>query len=420
MPAATNQVIKTENALSSLRRNWFYLLILQGLLLIVGYQVLLNWWSDQHAVRWFGLASLSSLIFFAILWRRLEFNSRPGEDYLLPEFGPGNLLTIMRGIILALLIGFLSLPWPQGWLAWIPGLLYTIVAIADLFDGYLARNFDHQTRLGEKLDLTLDGLGILVASVLLVQYGQVAAWYLLVGLARYLFVAGIWLREKLGLTVYELSSNSTRRPFAGAQMGFAVVVLYPLFSPPGTTFAAALFAVPFLVGFMIDWLQVSGVNFSRLLSATSKFSSRNASNKLDQQNDGKIRDILANWMPLVLRISMMIILIFWINRNLIGLIIQEGFTAAILITESTSQSLWLGWLLIVVGLGLLMIAIGAAGRIAALMVLFGVGIYVNNFGLNTGEALLVLGAAITLYSGTGPYSLWKPEQGIITRRLGEL
>jgi hypothetical protein len=224
----------------------------------------------------------------------------------------------------------------------------------------------------------------------------------------------------LGLTVYELASNSTRRPFAGAQMGFAVVVLYPLFSPPGTTFAAALFAVPFLVGFMIDWLQVSGVDFSRLLFIVSKFSSRSASIELDQQNDGQVRDILANWMPLVLRVSMMIILIFWISRNLIGLIIQEGFTAAILITESISQSLWLGWLLIVVGLGLLMIAIGAAGRIAALMVLFGVGIYVNNFGLNTGEALLVLGAAITLYSGTGPYSLWKPEQEIITRRLGDL
>jgi CDP-diacylglycerol--glycerol-3-phosphate 3-phosphatidyltransferase len=223
MPSATNQVIKTENALSSLRRSWFYLLILQGLLLVAGYQVLMNWWSDQYAVRWLGLATLSSLIFFAILWRRLEFNSRPGEDYLLPELGPGNLLTILRGIILALLIGFLFLPWPQGWLAWVPGLLYTIVAVADLFDGYLARKFDLQTRLGENLDLTLDGLGILVASVMLVQYGQVAAWYLLVGLARYLFMAGIWLREKMGLPVYELSSNSTRRPFAGAQMGFAVV-----------------------------------------------------------------------------------------------------------------------------------------------------------------------------------------------------
>ena len=420
MPAATKQVIQVENALSSLRKSWFYLLLLQGLLLVAGYQVLLKWWSVQYAMRWFGLATIASLIFFTILWRRLEINYRPGENHLLPDFGPGNLLTVLRGMILALLLGFLFSPWPQGWLAWIPGLLYSIVAISDLFDGYLARKFYHQTRLGENLDLTLDGLGMLAASILLVQYGQVAAWYLLVGMARYLFVVGIWLRRKMGLPVNELSSNSTRRPFAGAQMGFAVVVLYPLFSPPGTTFAAALFALPFLVGFMIDWLQVSGVNFSRLLSLGNRFSSRRISNEMDQQFDGKVKGILANWMPLVFRISLVIILSYWIGRNLIGLFSQENLSTAFRITESVSQSLWLGWLLLVIGLGLLMIVLGAAGRIAALVVLFGVGIYVNNFGLNTSEALLVLGAAIMLFSGTGPYSIWKPEQGIITRRLGEL
>jgi CDP-diacylglycerol--glycerol-3-phosphate 3-phosphatidyltransferase len=420
MPIATNNVIPKENALLSLRRSWFYLLILQGLLLMAGYQVLLKWWSDQYAVRWFGLATLSSLVFFAILWRRLEFNSRPGEDFLLTDFGPGNLLTIMRGLILALLMGFLFSPWPQGWLAWIPGLLYTIVAIADLFDGYLARNFDHQTSLGEKLDLTLDGWGMLIASILLVQYGQVAAWYLLVGLARYFFVAGIWLRRKLGLPVFELTSNSTRRPFAGAQMGFAAVVLYPLFSPPGTTFAAALFAVPFLVGFVIDWLQVSGGNYFGLLSLSSRFSRMKPSNDLVLQSRENNRKILTYWAPLVFRISLVITLGLWVERNLIGLISRENYTAAISITESISQSLWMGWLLIFIGLGLLMIALGTAGRIAALVVLFGVGIYINNFGLSFTEALLVLGAAITLYSGTGPYSLWSPEQGIVTRRLGEL
>ena len=67
-----------------------------------------------------------------------------------------------------------------------------------------------------------------------------------------------------------------------------------------------------------------------------------------------------------------------------------------------------------------MIALGAAGRIAALIILFGVGIYVNNYGLDVTEALLVIVAAALLYLGTGPYSLWNPEQGIISRRLGEL
>jgi hypothetical protein len=144
------------------------------------------------------------------------------------------------------------------------------------------------------------------------------------------------------------------------------------------------------------------------------------SNDLVLQSRENNRKILTYWAPLVFRISLVITLGLWVERNLIGLISRENYTAAISITESISQSLWMGWLLIFIGLGLLMIALGTAGRIAALVVLFGVGIYVNNFGLSFTEALLVLGAAITLYSGTGPYSLWSPEQGIVTRRLGEL
>jgi CDP-diacylglycerol--glycerol-3-phosphate 3-phosphatidyltransferase len=420
MSAVTNEVNATESALSSLRKSWFFLLILQGLLIWVGTQLLSSWWTPQYAVRWFGLAIFSSLIFFGILWRSLNFNSRPGNNDLLGEFGLGNLLTILRGVILALLFGFLFSPWPQGWLAWVPGLLYTFAAIADLFDGYLARRFNHETLLGEKLDLSLDGWGMLIASMLLVQYGQVPAWYLLVGLARYLFVAGIWLRRKMGKPVFDLTINSTRRPFAGAQMGFVAVVLYPLFSPPGTTLAAALFAVPFLVGFTIDWLEVNGMKPSHFLLYESRLSSMAGRIQADRRSRWKIKKILTKWFPLGLRISLVILLGIWVERNLFGLFSQQYFTAANLIADSAPPFLWLGLLLLFIVIGIFMIAIGAAGRIAALVVLFGVGIYLNYFGLNLTEALLVVGAAAILYSGTGPYSVWMPERGIISRRLGEM
>jgi CDP-diacylglycerol--glycerol-3-phosphate 3-phosphatidyltransferase len=416
----TKEVEKTDNALASLRKSWFFLLILQALLLLGGSAVLLTWWVDQFAIRWLGLSTLSSLVFLGNLWRSLEFNSRPGEDVLLPDLGPGNLLTILRGSFLALLMGFLFSPWPPGWLAWIPGLFYTIVAIADLFDGYLARKFDHQTLLGEKLDLTLDGLGLLVASILLVQYGQVPAWYLLVGLARYLFVGGIWLWRKTGKPIFELTSNPTRRPFAGAQMGFVAVVLYPLFGPPGTALAAALFAIPFLVGFTIDWLEVSGLKTAGFLSWKSRLAHSTEIKNLDQQEEWFSKNIFVLWLPLVLRISLVILIGVWAVQKLIRMIGQEYLADPFLNSDSASYYPWLGWLLLIIGIGTLMIAVGAAGRIAALIILFGVGMYVNNFGLNVTEALLVVGAAALLYLGTGPYSVWNPEQGILTRRLGEL
>ena len=151
MPTLVKEYADVDNALASLRKGWFILLIMQALLLTIGTMVLMTWWADQLAIRWLGLAALSSILFLGFLWRSLELNTRPRDGHLLAGFGPGNFLTILRGFFLALLIGFLFSPRPPGWLAWIPGLLYSIVAIADLFDGYLARKFDQQTMLGEQL-----------------------------------------------------------------------------------------------------------------------------------------------------------------------------------------------------------------------------------------------------------------------------
>ena len=60
------------------------------------------------------------------------------------------------------------------------------------------------------------------------------------------------------------------------------------------------------------------------------------------------------------------------------------------------------------------------GRAAALLVLFGLGMYLEIFQLGLFEILLVFAAIGLFYLGTGPYSLWIPERKIITHRLGEL
>jgi CDP-diacylglycerol--glycerol-3-phosphate 3-phosphatidyltransferase len=420
MSAVIQEVNTRESALSSLRTRWVKLVFLQSLLIWVGYQLMVSWWEPQFALRWAVMAALFTVFFGGYLWSNLELNSHLGERVLQPKFGSGNQLTILRGFFLAYLFGFLFSPWPQGWLAWIPGSLYTITALADLFDGYLARKFNQETLLGEKLDLSLDGLGVLIASILLVQYGQVPAWYLLVGLARYLFLAGIWLRRSGGKPVYELNANSTRRPFAGAQMGFVAVILFPLFSPPGTFLAAALFAFPFLIGFTIDWLVVNGISRSRLLLGDSRLEHFVSRIKFILLRGEKIEVIFTKWMPLAIRISLVILLAVWIQQNLSGLVNQQLFAAVNMTATSAPPTLLLGVLLLFIVVSMVLIALGAAGRLAALFVLFGVGIYLKFFGLNITEALLVTGAAALFYLGSGPYSLWMPERDIIARRLGEM
>ena len=409
---------KISRELHILRRKWGGLLILQSLLVATGTMMILNWWQSQAAYEWLILAGVSSALYFWYLWRRLGLNHPQGEVKVLSNFGPGNLMTIGRGMLLMLLVGFLFSPWPPGWLVFIPGMLYISAALADLFDGYLARLSRHQTRLGEELDLSLDGFGLLVASVMLVQYGQVPAWYLLVGMARYLFVGGIWLRNRMGKPVYPLAEIPVRRPFAGAQMGFAAIVLFPFFSPPGTYLAAAIFAAPFLISFLLDWFTVSGFRFNHIVKEENLPASA-----LDLvTSTGKVakRIRLQKLVPLVLRTVLVILLFSWLVNNTHSLVSTLGNVTITPVDTILLAVNWESLIFLMIFTGLILIAAGVAGRIGALSVLFGLGIYLEFFQMGTIEIILVLISICLVYLGTGPYSLWNPERKLISQRLGEL
>lgn len=245
-------------ALSSLRRRWLVYALSCSALLAAGYALFSAYWPAAHAGRWLFFACLAMLYPLAVLWRGLELNYRAGEGRLLSTLGAGNALTLLRGALVAALAGFLFVPRPEGWLVWVPAVLYTLADAADYFDGYLARRTRHATRLGENLDMSFDGWGVLAATLLALQWDQLPPWYLLVAVARYLFVAGQWLRRRLGKPVYDLPPSSSRRTLAGLQMGFLAAALWPVFGPPVTYIAAALFGLPFLAGFGRDWLITSG------------------------------------------------------------------------------------------------------------------------------------------------------------------
>lgn len=212
--------------------------------------------ADTLARRWLALAIPVIAYELALLWRFLPRN-RDGER-LLPSFGPATLLTVGRGVLLAFLAGFLLLPQPTESLVWLPALLYGAAAIADYADGAIARLTDRVTTLGARLDTEFDALGILIAPLLAVLYGQLPIWYLSVSAARYLFVFGRWTRYRRGLPVFDLPPRRSRRLLAGLQMAFVSIVLSPVVGPPVTTVAAVFIATPFVAGFVRDWLYTVG------------------------------------------------------------------------------------------------------------------------------------------------------------------
>lgn len=380
----------TQNltARKSLERRWAVYAFVAVLLLGLGYWFLRVHWSPAHALRWLTLAAL---LFAYLLWMLrslLNHNHRQGEDLLLPTFGPGNALSLLRGALIVLIAGFLFSPRPTGVLAWLPAALYVLSDFTDFFDGYLARVSDHATRLGETLDVNLDALGVLVVTLLAYQYGTLPFWYLPVGFARYLFLFGLWLRRRRGQPVYELRPSVARRGFAGLQMGFITVMLFPVISPPASTIGAALFMTPFLVGFLYDWLSVSGAlepaspRTARFWRSLWRFSS--------------------HWLPLALRAAAVFVLALWLSRFASAFTAQGGLLFAEL------EAFFL-----------VMLAVGAAGRVVSVLALIFTGIQLQFEPLTLEHWAVLVACTGLLFLGTGAFSLWQPMEWLVRHHAGE-
>lgn len=356
--------------------------------LLLGYQIAKSvWYQPVVPFRWAVLSALAYVYLLVGLWRNLDKNHRPGEIDLLPTFGWGNTLSLVRGVLMMALVGFLFQPRPgagslNDWRSWVPGLLYTLAALPDYVDGYFARITNHVTKLGEWLDMTLDSVGVLAATFLAFQYGTIPWWYLPIGLARYLFLAGIWLRERRGLPVYEMPYSVRRRGFAALKMGFMFVILLPPFMAPGTHLGAAAFGIPFAAGFLWDWGYVSGLI------------SPDAGNQYP-----RLKHFILRWLPLIPR---------GLAVALIG--------PSLLRHWQTPDLQWLAILEIIVTI---LLALGVWPRTVAIGAVILVGVNQVLTPLTIDQLTLIVAYISLIFLGTGAYSLWPFEERLIYHRIGD-
>lgn len=377
--------------LHRLRREWIITAASYGLLTTLAYLTLRRVWSAAYALRWSLVATLLVVYILGRLWTHLADNHAATRDSLYVELGLANHLSLLRGVLLAFLGGFLFSPRPVGALAWAAGVLYTTAIVIDYGDGIVARLTNHPSVLGEKLDTELDALGILIAPALGVWWGQLPFWYLLVALAYYLFVLGKWLRTRRGKPVYALPPSAIRRPLAGIQMGFISAVLWPVLTPPFTWWAGTLVMIPFLAGFVRDWLVVSG-----RADATSD-SYRKLTHSLG--------NVMQHWIPVGLRLAIGGALLFFFGPAL-----QTSNFAP----YSTMSPLTVSWILL---LALLTIS-GAVGRLAATLLAIFLGLALVRLGSHP-ATLIVIGCCLALMLlGTGAWSIWQPEEIFLQRRYG--
>ena len=374
-----------KTPMQALRIEWALISAFSLSFLAVGFVVLSVAWQPDQAGRWLILPSLVVAYLLRVLRQNLGANHREGEPDLLPDLGWGNRLTLLRGVLVAGMMGFLFLPRPQGWLIWIPGVLYTLSDAADFFDGYVARVTNRATRLGKILDVSFDGLGVLAASLLVVLYGQAPAWYILVGLARYLFLAAEWLRRGLGKPIYPIPPSLNSRVFAGLQMGFLAAALLPLIPPPGIHIAATLFGLPLLVGFGRDWLYVSGVL------------------KPTPERSAGFQARIERWMPVGLRLFILASNLSFFPRWLAAL---------------QSEPLVAGLIGLLYWLAVGMLVLGVLPRVTSIVALFGLGFAQLLAPLSPIQIALGVAYILILYIGSGAFSLWAPEDYLYRNHAG--
>ncbi|MCO6453182.1 MAG: CDP-alcohol phosphatidyltransferase family protein [Caldilineales bacterium] len=389
-------------ALTSLRQRWLvtaasYLAAWLAVARLLGRQ-----WDGDVVWRWAGLSLVVLVYELGLFWRNLGQNQTVANAGLSATLGPGNTLTLFRGLANGLLAGFVLTPWPHDWLAWLPALLYTLAGIADHFDGYLARISGHASRLGEILDIEFDALGVLIVVVLAIHWGQWPWWFLPVGLARYAFLLGLALRRRRGKPVYDLPPSNSRRALAGLQMGFLSVVLWPIMPQELATITGLFFAVPFLLVFTRDWLVASG--------SLSPDSSRYLALRRN------LKSIFLDWLPLPIRILTVLALVAVVFDSALNF---ETFARSLALFGIPSAVFVAAIFILIEVAALPFLLLGVAGRFVALLALIPLG-FTMVVAMNVSDGLsAIMGCVYLFVFGTGRCSLWEPERRLFGKRAGE-
>uniref|UniRef100_A0A7C1FGP8 CDP-alcohol phosphatidyltransferase family protein n=1 Tax=Caldilinea aerophila TaxID=133453 RepID=A0A7C1FGP8_9CHLR len=377
-----SMVYDERRLIAELRRQWVYVALIYISVLGMSYWILWRAWSTADALQWLLPAMLTMAVQMMVLWWALRFNHPPEGAALFPTLGVANGMTLTRGLLTCLMAGFLFAPTPQGWLAWAPALLYMSERIIDFFDGFVARYTSRETRLGAILDIEFDGLGVLIAVGLAIQYGHLPPWYLILGMARQLFILGIWLRRRLGKSVRELPPSDHRRLIAGFQTGFISIALWPIWRDEVALFAAWLFAVPLAFSFGRDWLAVSTVIDAE--SPRYRALRRRAKRLIEEQS------------PLVVRLLAALFAV-WILQQ----------------SDSVPS-----WAVPGVALAVGSVLLGVVGRAGALALAFVAVFDATLTGLHFANASLLACSIYLLHIGSGRWALWRPEEYYLHAKLG--
>jgi len=103
------------------------------------------------------------------------------------------------------------------WCDFFAALIFTIASITDFFDGYIARNFDAKSKLGEILDPLADKMLVLAGFLGLMMIDRASPWAIYIILVREFFITG--LRIQMASEGKKVAASMAGKVKTVAQMG---------------------------------------------------------------------------------------------------------------------------------------------------------------------------------------------------------
>jgi hypothetical protein len=174
--------------------------------------------------------------------------------------------------------------------------------------------------------------------------------------------------------------------------------------PAGATIAGTIFAAATTVSFLRDWL----VTIGWIAPRTTVY----------QQARRQIVRLTTYWLPPVLRLGLVggtaVIL-----THLSPIWQPTAWVDLFVSWRLPGSGLWaMGWVLVLLAAGTA-VTLGMLGRLLSLLLVFPLGFDIVTRGLTPENGLALACAVVLMLLGTGPLSLWRPEDRFMVRRAGE-
>lgn len=171
-----------------------------------------------------------------------------------------NKLTIMRVILIPFFVFFLLSPYFPAYGNYIAVAIFIVASLTDMLDGKIARKYNLVTNFGKFMDPLADKLLVCSAMICLIELDRLAAWIVIVIIAREFIISGFRLvASDNGVVIAASYWGKFKTTF---QMLMVIVLIlnidHPFFQILGVilTYVALILTIVSLIDYIVKNINV--------------------------------------------------------------------------------------------------------------------------------------------------------------------